>query len=298
MHTIKNTILLAILVMGIIGCGDTSTSGKVLKTKKGYSYEVYKGDGTKKADTTDFISFQYQFYGDDTLLIEDSRTLPQEPTMQIPVDIETNDKVHPITEISRGLTKGDSIVLRMPIDSIPGAKAQFPTIKEVSYRLNVTKVMSAEEYKEQMVELQKKQMEAMEQSKARIPEVDGIVQDLIKKYKKGKLTPKKMPSGLEIQMIEEGTGAQIMAKEGVTVDYYGVLMSDGTNFDTSFKRGQPFSFNVGRGMVIPGWDEGLQQLKHGDKAFLIIPSDLAYGKNSPSPQIPANSDLGFYIEVK
>lgn len=103
------------------------------------------------------------------------------------------------------------------------------------------------------------------------------------------------PSGLKYKFLELGTGKQVSAGDMVTVHYTGTL-PDGTKFDSSKDRNQPFSFKVGTGQVIAGWDEGFQLLKVGDKAILTIPADIGYGQRSMG-KIPANSTLIFEVEV-
>ncbi len=102
-------------------------------------------------------------------------------------------------------------------------------------------------------------------------------------------------SGLGIKLIEEGEGEIPETGNTVTVHYTGYL-EDGTKFDSSKDRGQPFSFRLGQGQVIKGWDEGVGKLKVGSKAWLRIPPDLGYGSITRGP-IPANSVLYFEIEV-
>jgi FKBP-type peptidyl-prolyl cis-trans isomerase len=102
-------------------------------------------------------------------------------------------------------------------------------------------------------------------------------------------------SGLKYQVLKHGTGTvSPKATDTVTVNYEGKLL-DGTVFDSSIARGQPASFPLNR--VIPGWTEGLQLMKVGDKFKFVIPANLAYGANSPSPAIPPNSTLVFEVEL-
>ena len=102
--------------------------------------------------------------------------------------------------------------------------------------------------------------------------------------------------GLKVYFHERGTGALPKAGQRVTVHYHGVFQ-DGRVFDSSFKRGDPFSFVVGKGQVIRGWDDGLQQLPVGSKAALLLEPDYAYGRAGASPTIPHNTPLVFYVEV-
>ena len=102
-------------------------------------------------------------------------------------------------------------------------------------------------------------------------------------------------SGLKYQVLKQGAGtASPKATDTVKVHYHGTLL-DGTVFDSSVQRGEPISFPLNG--VIPGWTEGLQLMKVGDKFKFEIPPDLAYGANSPSPKIPPNSTLVFEVEL-
>jgi len=107
-------------------------------------------------------------------------------------------------------------------------------------------------------------------------------------------------SGLEITHLAEGSGAEAKNGDMVTVNYTGTL-TNGTTFDSNvdpkFNHVEPFSFMLGAGMVIKGWDEGVLGMKVGEKRHLVIPAELAYGSRSPSPLIPANSVLEFDVEM-
>lgn len=103
-------------------------------------------------------------------------------------------------------------------------------------------------------------------------------------------------SGLRYKIIQEGTGKKATKGDGVSVHYKGQLL-DGTVFDSSYKRKQPIDFTIGVGQVISGWDEGIQLLKVGDKARLVIPPNLAYGTNGAGGVIPPNATLIFDVEL-
>jgi FKBP-type peptidyl-prolyl cis-trans isomerase FkpA len=103
----------------------------------------------------------------------------------------------------------------------------------------------------------------------------------------------KTDSGLLYQVETEGTGAQPKETDTVEVHYKGTLI-DGTQFDSSYDRGQPATFPLNR--VIPGWTEGVQLMKVGSKYKFVIPPELAYGEQD-TPTIPANSTLVFEVEL-
>ena len=102
-------------------------------------------------------------------------------------------------------------------------------------------------------------------------------------------------SGLQYKVIKEGTGTQPKATDMVTVNYRGTLI-DGTEFDSSYKRGQPATFPVNG--VIKGWTEALQLMKQGSKYQLFIPSGLAYGERAMGSDIGPNSTLIFEVELQ
>ncbi|WNH11665.1 peptidylprolyl isomerase [Thalassobellus suaedae] len=106
----------------------------------------------------------------------------------------------------------------------------------------------------------------------------------------------KTDSGLRYQIIQEGSGTKAEKGKTVSVHYKGQL-SDGTVFDSSYKRNQPIDFQLGVGQVIPGWDEGVGLLKIGDKARFVIPSHLAYGSAGAGGVIPPDATLIFDVEL-
>lgn len=109
-----------------------------------------------------------------------------------------------------------------------------------------------------------------------------------------------LPTGPVTELVKNdivvGTGAEVKSGDTVDVHYTGTFM-DGRKFDSSLDRGQPFSFTVGAGNVIQGWDLGLVGMKVGGKRQLIIPSDLAYGAGGAPGAIPPNTPLAFEIQL-
>jgi FKBP-type peptidyl-prolyl cis-trans isomerase FkpA len=110
---------------------------------------------------------------------------------------------------------------------------------------------------------------------------------------KTKANVKTTASGLQYEVLKEGNGARPKATDTVVVNYLGTLL-DGTEFDNSFKRGEPIEFALNR--VIPGWTEGLQLMAPGSKYKFYIPYNLAYGPNGNGP-IPGGSTLVFEVEL-
>ena len=105
---------------------------------------------------------------------------------------------------------------------------------------------------------------------------------------------KTLPSGLQYKVIKAGTGKKPKAADTVTTNYRGTLI-DGTEFDSSYKRGKPATFPVNG--VIPGWTEALQLMEEGAKWQLFVPSNLAYGERGAGGQIGPNATLIFEVEL-
>lgn len=105
------------------------------------------------------------------------------------------------------------------------------------------------------------------------------------------------PKQLETKDLVEGEGAEAKAGDKVTVQYVGVGYDSKEEFDASWDRGEPFTFTLGAGEVIPGWDQGVAGMKAGGRRELIIPSNLAYGPTGSPPVIGPNETLIFVVDL-
>ena len=162
-------------------------------------------------------------------------------------------------------------------DAVNGATPQF----------------TPEEMRNTVTELQKRlaaarQRERKEMADKNLADGNAFLEE--NKKKEGVVS---LPSGLQYTVLAEGSGKTPKATESVTVNYRGTL-TNGTEFDSSFKRGQPATFEVGK--VIRGWTEALQLMKEGAKWRIFIPPALAYGDRGTGP-IPPNSTLIFDVEL-
>ena len=105
-----------------------------------------------------------------------------------------------------------------------------------------------------------------------------------------------MSASLQIENLKPGTGAEAVEGKTVSVHYVGTL-TDGSKFDSSRDRGQPFDFRLGAGQVIRGWDQGVAGMKVGEVRKLTIPHELAYGDRGYPPVIPPRATLVFEVEL-
>ncbi|HWY50073.1 MAG TPA: FKBP-type peptidyl-prolyl cis-trans isomerase [Chthoniobacterales bacterium] len=150
-------------------------------------------------------------------------------------------------------------------------------------------LMSEQEVRDTMMAFEKD----MQQKQAETAQKNVAEADKFLAANKTKEGVKSTESGLQYKVLKEGSGAQPKSSDTVTVNYRGTLI-DGTEFDSSYKRGQPATFPVGG--VIKGWTEALQLMKVGSKLQLFIPANLAYGEQG-RPGIPPNSLLIFEVEL-
>jgi len=154
--------------------------------------------------------------------------------------------------------------------------------------------MSQEEIRATLTSLQQRLMAAQQKElkEKGAKNLEEGKKFLAENQKKGGI--KTLPSGLQYKVLNEGSGKMPKAEDTVTVNYKGTLI-DGTEFDSSYKRGQPATFQV-KG-VIKGWTEALQLMKQGAKWQLFIPPDLAYGERGAGRDIGPNATLIFEVEL-
>jgi FKBP-type peptidyl-prolyl cis-trans isomerase FkpA len=192
------------------------------------------------------------------------------------------------------VSPGDSVSFLVNSDSLRKLGAQIPPQVEngsdLLFILKIEKVLSQEQVLQEQRELEKQQRE-MESKQIQI---DSL---LIEEYvRTNKLTATRTASGLYYVVKEKGAGAQPQKGQMVEVHYTGKLLN-GTKFDSSVDRGTPFTFTIGVGQVIQGWDEGIALMKVGEKGTLLIPSGLGYGPRGAGGAIPPNAVLIFDVEL-
>jgi FKBP-type peptidyl-prolyl cis-trans isomerase len=107
----------------------------------------------------------------------------------------------------------------------------------------------------------------------------------------------KPPKDLQVKVLKEGNGAKVEKGDALNADYKGQLWN-GKEFDSSYKRGKPATFQIGTGKVIKGWDEALEGQKLGSRVEIVVPPEKGYGKQGQPPQIPKNSTLVFVVDLK
>lgn len=266
----------------------------------GIKYTLLKHDNAaRKCKVGDFLSFHFKMTTPDGKELTNSFTQGK-PVENLP--IKPPQFKGDITEVFALLAQGDSVLIDSPVDTVAkySKRPMPPFAKPGTYISYVIKVLSVRNQTEMLQAQQRK----MAQMRAR----EKIIMDKYiaqQKLKNVKVTP----SGLHYVVHQEGRGATPKPGETVKVHYAGKL-TNGKLFDTSLEEQakihgkynpgrpyKPFEFQIGRGRVIKGWDEGIALLNPGAKATLLVPSYLGYGERGAGGDIPPNSVLVFDVEL-
>ena len=237
--------------------------------------------------------------GRDSVLMQSRR---MQPTAQ-PVALADKPAPGGLEEALGLLLPGDSAVFRFPADTVFAKTFRQPVppfLKKAGNTLLVfasaRELLTMEQVKvrqqQQQAEMAKK---AAKQSAGQLVTDNAIIQAYLKK---NHATAKKTPGGTYYIIKKAGTGLPPKKGQTVSVLYRGTVLTTGKEFDSTAKRNnEPFSFTLGVGQVIPGWDQGIAMLTKGSKGVLLIPSSLAYGARGAGADIAPNSVLRFEVEL-
>lgn len=249
------------------------------KTATGLKYKIIKDVAGTNAAVGNYVTIHFQFRNFKDSLINSS--IGRDP---LELKVQKTFKGS-LEEGFTMMSAGDSMIFEVPSDSLgfPNRPPFIPVGSMVYFRVKMLNVMTEAQYQAAM-------LKRIEEQKAK--------EDLqIKNYIQSKgYTARKLPSGMYIVTTQPGTGVNPTVGQNVQVHYTGLLLN-GQKFDSSVDRGSPFSFPLGQGRVIKGWDEGIADLKIGEKAVLLIPSYMGYGMQGSPPTIPGNSILIFEVEL-
>ena len=292
----NNVKFFAGLIILLVFQSCQSSLGETQRTPSGYDFKKMKEGSGKTPKPGDYVKFSFSVTADNGDVIQAVGRPSSFPVVEIPGE-DSKNPPNPITEILSTSMVGDSFEVIMPVDSFKAQSAAYQQYEYLKYLFEVKTILDKKEFETERQAKIDVEEKAKQVYRDKEPIVATIVAETLQKYNDGKLELVTTESGLKYHVHEEGDGA-LVEKGGIaSVNYYGVLISNGSMFDNSFGKGKPFKFAVGTNSVIKGWDEALTLIPKGSKASLFIPSVLAYGA-TPRRGIPANSDLMFYIDVE
>ncbi len=268
-----------------------------------YTYVTSNDDG-QLPQPGDYVYFHAQVKNEgDSVIIDTRDNGGDQPVLQALADSLINAETSPVQDVVSKLRVGERAMIRTNISEFP-PQAKPPGMQDDSimlYDIEVTEIVGQDEFMARQQALQAEAMAEAEEVRKREPEVRSFTEQVYEDYKAGRLDDQVQSTedGIRYIIHEKGDGPQAENGSGVVVQYLGRLTSNGEIFDQSFERGMGIPFPLGAGRVIPGWDEGIALLQEGDRATLIIPSDLAYGaQGAGNGSIPPDSELMFYVELE
>ncbi len=289
----RNLLILSVLTLftfTIVAC----QNGKEVTTAAGNRVTNHTNLEGPKAAFGNTVLISVNTWVNDSLVQSTTRDAGGPREIVLPDSSMMKGKVPAVFEALMLMTKGDSATVIQPIDSLmkKGIPKSFGEVKEIRYEVKLVEILTPEIIQQR----QQEEAQKAEGAKAQGMVIADNVKTMLADYKAKKLANlKKTDSGLEYVIIEQGTGASIKDGDSVPTHYYGVRKTDGVMFDNSFDRGGTAPFTVGG--LIPGFNEGMKLLNRGGKAILFIPSSLGYGAKGAGADIPANTDLVFYIDM-
>ena len=219
------------------------------------------------------------------------------PSVKIVDQSDKMRKLNPILDIASFLGVGDSVGIIVPVDSVPNMPPGYDYTDHLVYQIAITEILSPEEFQVRMDEERRVEQEKMREAQALLPEVEALTEKVLAEYKAGTLSLEETDMGVKYHIHEKGDGILPTKDRMLTMSYYGRNVSDGKMFDNSYKRGQGYSFRVGRRSVIAGWDDIALYLPVGTKASVFIPSEMGYGAQGSPPNIGPGEELYFYLTV-
>ena len=293
----NSKVVNAILAIVIVGLNFSCQPEKFQVHKDGYQYMFIKKGNGKLPDDGDFVTYNMMYKTEkDSVLFE---TTEERPAV-VPCNTQQWDNSGPLYKAFKIIRGGDSIIIKIPTKTLfaESFKApippEFDPEGEITFCIGALKVMTEEEMQVESLKEREKYVE--EFILANADKIDADVEIIETFLSDNNINAQSTKSGLRYVIDVEGTGNYPQPGDDVKVHYTGTLL-DGTKFDSSLDRNQPFDFKIGVGGVIMGWDIGIPLLKKGGKGTLYIPSPLAYGEQGAGGIIKPNSVLKFDVEL-
>ena len=267
-------------------------------TTRGYPYKMHHdAEGTVIAPG-EYAYFHITMRAGDSVL-NSSYSMGQIPRLRIPAPNEFTRETSVIIDGLAKMSVGDSLTLFYPLDSLgPTRPPAFQNFDIIEYDLSLKEIKSDQAFKQEQQIAMAEREKVRTAVVARKDDVAAFANTQLQAYQAGNIKDlQKTDLNLEYVIHEQGEGARAANGRSASVQYYGMLVSDGSVFDESFSQGNPYTFTLGQGGVIKGWDVGIPLLNKGGSASLFIPYELAYGE-AGRPGIPPKAKLYFYVELQ
>lgn len=266
-----------------------ATFGEKGKTESGYDYIHHISNNGPKPKEGDQVSYHKIVSQSDTILLQSTFML-LEPRRDVLTPRDSLEPPYnPVYEALFLMSPGDSLTVYQSLADYPADKLPkgVKNTDHFSYRLKMLSIKPKDVIEREIAATKARQKTAS----------DSLAQ-FIKDYKAGKLEDQIITteSGLKYVIHREGKGDKVKDGGFIKAHYVGML-EDGTLFDGTFAKNLPLAKRIGRGRVIPGWDEGLALIPEGSEVTFIIPHELGYGVAGNPPTIPERATLFFFIDL-
>lgn len=272
----RQILIPIICMLYITACDLTEASNTFEVADSGLHYHFHKNLDDIQPQVGDEVQYHITVRKGETILSQSNKK------QLIPLSSDKN----PILQAFQLMGLGDSLTMALFVDSLPKRMTEkFESGDTMLVDLKITNISRKSEIDEKLADMN-----------AQADRVTNNVRGHIKNFINGKLTCQKTNSGLQYVIEKEGTGKVAADAKRVSLHYAGFL-TNGSEFESTFRKGKPKAFYFDdRTQTVPGFTEGLQLLKAGSKATLIIPHNLAYGDKGLGP-IPPAADLVIYVEM-
>lgn len=286
-------MLIAICLLGH-SCQQGNSDNKL---PNGYEFTKHTSKTGPKPIAGQVVTLDFELIDDKGTVLDDSRLVADNtPSIKIPETMSPAMARNPLLAMVQYMTIGDSATVIVPTDSLPNPPENFKKSAFISYVISLKTIEEEAVYSERV---KQEQLEMRAAAKFKEEAMKTEIKGYFDNYMNGdyKANTKTMDNGLKVAIIENTDEPKAVVGDFVSVQYFGFL-KDGTSFDNSYRAGRPFTFKIGQGMAIKGWDLGIPEVPKNAKAILEIPYELAYGAAGNPPVIPEKADLYFYINVE
>lgn len=283
----RSKLMLMMVAVSLMTVMNACNGQAYKTTDSGLKYKIHVVNKDQPVPAAGDILSMKMTYGTPDTLFFNSAEMPEENMM-----LAMQESTYPgdFYEMMAMLHQGDSATFILAADSFFVQTAGYPKLpdfakdlKELEFHVMLTKIQTEEEV-----------MAEMEAERNKLRDEEG--EKIAVYVQENNIDVVPTETGMYVVVTEQGNGPKPVAGDNVKVHYTGMLL-DGTKFDSSVDRDQPFEFVLGQGRVIRGWDEGIAMLNVGSKARLIIPSEMGYGERGAGRDIPPFSPLIFDVEL-
>ncbi len=279
-------VLNTIIAIVVVGFSFSCNSEKFQVSEDGFEYKyINKGSGEVPKEG-EIVVYNMKYMNEkDSIIFETTDEMPA----NVPCNMQQWETMGPLYKAFKMIKEDDSILIKIPTKTLFAESFKAPIPPGIdpegsfTFYIGVANILTQEQMNS----------DALAKGEMRLEKDIEIIESFLSE---NSITAQSTESGLRYVIEIEGSGNHPEPGENVKVHYTGTLL-DGTKFDSSYDRSDPFSFSIGRGQVIPGWDEGIALLKPGGKGTLYIPSPLAYGSRGAGATIKPNSVLKFEVEL-